>query len=99
MTAQQIIAAASQGGSIAGRFTIQTQGWSIDSPGTEGADWYANCAAGEKVVGGGFDETSGKIAVSYSRPKTDGSGWWFKAKAITDASLPAGGTVWAVCAS
>ena len=98
-TAAQIIAAASQGGSIVGKFTIRSQGWAIESPGTQGADWYANCNAGEKAVGGGYDETVGEIIPQYSRPKADGSGWWFKAQAFEDASLPAHGSVWVVCAS
>jgi hypothetical protein len=100
-TADQIIAAAVArgGGSIAGKFTVRSAGWSIGDPASAGADWYANCNPGEKAVGGGFDEVTGKIVVSYNRPKTDGSGWWFKAQAINDASLPAAGSVWVVCAS
>jgi hypothetical protein len=98
-TAAQIIAAASAAASGAAhpQVTIRSAGWDIAGPGVVNADWYANCNAGETAVGGGFDETSGQIVPSYDRPKTDGSGWWFKAKAITDASLPAGGSVWVVC--
>ena len=99
-TAAQIIAAASAAASGAAhpQVTIRSAGWDVASPSVSNADWYANCNAGETAVGGGWDQTSGgAMAASYNRPKTDGSGWWFKVKPVFDASLPAGGSVWVVC--
>ena len=93
-TAAQIIAAASAAGSL--KLTIHSTGWHLDNS-HQAIDWYANCNAGEKAVGGGWDETEGDAKFPYNRPKPDDSGWWLKTIADGDAGAPAGGTVWVIC--
>jgi hypothetical protein len=98
MTAQQIIAAAQSGGSLADRIHVRTTGWSEDQP-DRNVDWYAACLPGETVVGGGWDETQGIAVFQFNRPTTHNglSAWRVQTRINEDAGAPAHGSIYAVC--
>ena len=97
-TAAQIAATPGPTSSLsAGLFTYRTQSFSVDSEGATAKD-TALCLAGEKAIGGGFEQTSGLADVITDRPMPDGSGWRFAIFAESGNNLPAVGTIYAVCA-
>ena len=95
-TAAQIIAAAKAGGALA--VHVRTTGWNEDTT-DHNIDWYADCLANEKVVGGGWDETEGIAVFQFNRP-THHNGvdaWQVQTRINEDAGAPAHGSIYAVC--
>jgi hypothetical protein len=98
-TAQQIVAAATAaGGSVASRVHVRTTGWNEEVV-QRNIDWYADCLAGEKVVGGGWDEREGNAVFQINRPTTHNGvdAWNVQTRVVVDAGAPAHGSIYAVC--
>jgi hypothetical protein len=94
-TADQIAATPGPASTAAGLVTERTAAWSLAGNG-EG-DFAVNCAAGEKVVGGGFDTTSSAPAlVLESRPSADATAWRVYL-ANFSSSATAAGSIFALC--
>ena len=79
-----------------GTITYRTQSWSISTEKGSARD-TANCLAGEKVIGGGYDEAEGIVLAIKDHPLPDGSGWRVHLFAESGDDLPASGSFWAVC--
>ena len=74
--------------------TIKTAPWSLG--GDQGADFTAACDAGQKVVGGGYDNPTGVAVAFESRPGSDGASW--KVYEVNfSTSAGASGSVYAIC--
>lgn len=79
----------------AGLVTTVTAPWSAN-PG-QGSDFTVTCEAGQKAVGGGFEDPIGWAHPWDSRPTSDGSGWRLYVGVGRDAPGPQSGTLYAVC--
>jgi hypothetical protein len=84
-----------QPGSIAALISVRTANWSL-SP-AQANTFTAACASTEKVVGGGYDHTSGDVLAFDARPASDGHGWQVNLESLSPTSSAAG-TVYAICA-
>jgi hypothetical protein len=94
-SADQIAATPGPASTVAGLVTERTAAWSLAGNG-EG-DFAVNCAAGEKVVGGGFDTTSSAPAlVLEDRPSADATAWRVYLVNFSD-SATASGSIFALC--
>ncbi len=97
-TAAQIAAAPGPVSALpASLFTLRSDSWSVDGEGRT-TRVTASCNAGEKAIAGGWDQAEGAAYVITDRPLTDGSGWRFAIWAESGDTLPANGSVWAICA-
>jgi hypothetical protein len=98
-TAGAIAASAAQrpgpASSAAGLITIKTTPYSIPPAGQN--DFAVMCDAGQKAVGGGYDDPSGYVHPWDSRPTADGAGWRMYLEAANTAPAAQTGTVYAVC--
>jgi hypothetical protein len=98
-TASQIVSAAAQtpgpAVSAAGLITVKTGTWSL-SPGT-GNDFQATCDAGQKAVGGGWDDPNGWAHAWDDRPSSDDSGWKMYISLTSSAPGGQSGSIYAVC--
>ena len=94
--AKQAAAAAGQqpgpASTAAGLVSMKTAPFSL-GPNAEG-DFSATCDAGQKAVGGGYDNPSGVALPFDSRPTADGLSW-----RVYLAALPSGasGNIYVVC--
>lgn len=79
----------------AGLVTTVTVPWAAN-PG-QGTDFTVACEAGQKAVGGGFEDPNGWAHPWDSRPTSDGSGWRVYLGVGGDATGPQSGTLYAVC--
>jgi hypothetical protein len=96
-TAAQIAATPGPASSVSNSlFALRSTGWSIDQPRGK-VDARVLCTAGERAVGGGWDESSGDARVLADKPTPDGSGWLITLDGPNDDSVPAAGSAWAVC--
>jgi Collagen triple helix repeat (20 copies) len=75
--------------------TVRTAPWSVD-PGDLG-DFTASCNAGEKAIGGGWDDPIGYGHSWDSRPVAGGTGWGVVVTVSDAAPETQTGTVYAVC--
>jgi hypothetical protein len=97
-SAQIASAAASQPGpasTAAGLVTIKTGTWSL-APRTN-ADFVVTCDAGQKAVGGGWDDPAGWAHSWDDRPTADGNGWRVYVSAGENAPGTQTGGLYAVC--
>ena len=98
-TASQIASqAAAQPGpasTAAGLIVVKTGSWSQAADG--GRDFTISCDAGQKAVGGGWDDPGGWTHAWDDRPTSDGAGW--SVYLTTDDSAPTTqtGGLYAVC--
>jgi hypothetical protein len=98
MTAAQIAALPGPAAGIpASALTIRSVGWSVQLE-TQKTDARALCVAGEKAIGGGWDQANGAAYVLQDKPIADGSGWFFRIWADSGDTVPANGSVWVICA-
>ena len=96
--AQLTAAAAKQPGpasSAAGLVTVKTSPWSMAADGH--TDVTVMCDAGQKVVGGGYDDPGGYAYAWDTRPTGDGAGWRVHIDLSKDAPSQQTGTVYAMC--
>jgi hypothetical protein len=80
----------------ASAITIRSVGYSVQNEG-DSTDARAFCQSGEKLTGGGFDQSSGVGVTLQSRPLADGTGWFVKVFAESGNNTPIQGSVWVVC--
>lgn len=91
-------AAAKQPGpasSAAGLVTVKTSPWSI-APDAY-ADVAVMCDAGQKAIGGGYDDPSAYAHAWDTRPTGDGSGWRVIIDVSKEAPSQQTGTIYAIC--
>jgi hypothetical protein len=81
--------------SAAGLVTVKSTPWSLAPDGDN--DYAVMCDAGQKVVGGGYDDPSGWAHAWDSRPTGDGGGWRIAISVAKAAPSQQTGTVYAVC--
>jgi hypothetical protein len=81
---------------VAGRVALRTAAWSLNPGGS--SDFAAACNPGEKVVGGGYDHSSGDVLSLDNRPAADGSGWKVSLESLSPTNATAG-TIYAICVS
>ena len=81
--------------SAAGLVTIKTAQWSL-APGAMN-DFVATCDAGQKAVGGGYEDPSGWAHAWDTRPTGDGNGWRVAINLTKEASGQQNGSVYAIC--
>ena len=96
--AQLTAAAAKQPGpasSAAGLVTVKTSPWSMAADGH--TDVTVMCDAGQKVVGGGYDDPGGYAYAWDTRPTGDGTGWRVHTDLSKDAPSQQTGAVYAMC--
>jgi len=79
---------------IPGLVSVRTQPWSLNAQG--GNDFGVACNAGEKAIGGGFDNPNGDALSIDSRPSSDDSGWKIYLLNVSDTAS-ASGSIYAVC--
>jgi hypothetical protein len=97
-TAAQIAATPGPTSALAGSlFTIRSVGWSIQLEDDRVAA-RALCLPGERAVNGGWDQAVGLAEIIADRPIPDGSGWFINIFAESGDTVPANGSVWAICA-
>jgi hypothetical protein len=98
-TATQIAAQAAQqpgpASTAAGLVTVKTGTWSL-GPDAQG-DFTVTCDAGQKAVGGGWDDPSGWAHAWDDRPTSDGSGWRVFMTTASSAPGAQSGGLYAVC--
>jgi hypothetical protein len=95
--ADQIAATPGPASTAAGLVTERTAAWSL-APDGEG-DFTVSCAAGEKVVGGGFDNgnLAGAPALELAdRPSSDATAWRVYLVNVS-SSATASGSIFALC--
>jgi hypothetical protein len=93
-TPTQVAALAAAPAALAGYVTMKSASWTL-AGGGEG-DFSAACDAGQKAIGGGFDNPSGTALSFDTRPTPDGSGWRVYLL-NTSSSSGASGSIYAVC--
>jgi len=81
--------------SAAGLVTVKTSPWSIAPDGE--TDVAVMCQAGQKAVGGGFDDAGGYAHAWDTRPTGDGGGWRVYIAVSKEAPAQQSGLVYAVC--
>lgn len=74
--------------------TIKTAPWSLG--GGQANDFAAACDAGQKAVGGGYDNPSGDALPLDTRPGSDGASWRVFVLNLSP-SAGASGNVFAIC--
>ena len=97
-SAQLTAAAAKQPGpasSAAGLVTVKTSPWSLGAAGH--TDATVMCDAGQKAVGGGYDDPGGYAYAWDTRPTGDGAGWRVHIDLSKDAPSQQTGAVYAMC--
>jgi hypothetical protein len=98
-TADQIISRAAQApgpaSTAAGLVTIKTGAW-FANPGSA-VDSIVPCAAGEKAIGGGWEDPNGYGHPWDSGPMLDGSAWHVYTTVASNAPAQQSGKVYAVC--
>lgn len=79
----------------AGLVAIKTAPWT----GAAGSnnDFVVSCDAGQKVIGGGWEDPGGYAHAWDSRPTPDGAGWKMFLTLSNSAPGPQTGTLYAVC--
>jgi hypothetical protein len=99
LSAAQIASqAASQPGpasTAAGLLTVKSGSWSLGPNG--GADFTVSCDAGQKALGGGWDDPNGWAHAWDDRPAADGSGWRIYITTSQNAPGTQSGGLYAVC--
>jgi hypothetical protein len=75
-----------------GLVNVKTAGYNLGANG-EG-DYTASCDAGQKAVGGGYDNPSGFVLPLDSRPGPDGASWKVY---LVGGSSGGSGSIFAVC--
>jgi len=96
-SADQIAATPGPASTAAGLVTERTAAWSL-APDGEG-DFAVSCAAGEKVVGGGFDDQTLGSAPALeleSRPSADATTWRVYLANLSSTAA-ASGSIFALC--
>lgn len=81
---------------VAGRVALRTAAWSLTPTGS--GDFTAACSAGEKVVGGGYDHSSGDVFALDDRPTADGRAWKVSLESLSPTTGTAG-SIYAICVS
>lgn len=98
-TTAAIVAKAAQtpgpASSAAGLVGVKTAAWSLGASGQ--TEFVVVCDAGQKAVGGGFDDPGGYAHPWDSRPTADGAGWRTIVTVGSNAPAQQTGTVYAVC--
>jgi hypothetical protein len=79
-----------------GALRIVSRGWSVQNEDDHTTE-RALCASNEKVVGGGWDQSSGVAYALKDQPLADASGWLLEMWAESGNNTPAQGSVWAIC--
>jgi hypothetical protein len=93
-TPAQVAALAPAPSSLAGYLTVKSASWTLAA--SASGDFSAACDAGQKAVGGGYDNPQGDALSLDTRPTTDGTGWRvFVLNLSTTAG--ASGSIYAVC--
>ena len=96
--AELVAAAAKQPGpasSAAGLVTVKTAPWSMAPDGH--TDTTVMCDAGQKAVGGGYDDPGGYAFAWDTRPTGDGGGWRVHIDLSDKAPSQQTGTVYVMC--
>lgn len=93
-SAAQVAALAPGPAALAGYVTVKSGTWTLN--GGQVADMTAMCDAGQKAIGGGFDNPVGAAFSVDTRPTSDGGGWriFLVNTSTTDT---ASGSLYAVC--
>lgn len=98
-SSSQIVAQASAlpgpASSVAGLVSVKTGQWSLGPGGS--TDFTVTCDAGQKAVGGGWDDPNGYAHSWDDRPSSDGSGWRMWITVGTNAGGTQIGGLYAVC--
>ena len=81
--------------SAAGLISVKTGQWSL-APGGEN-DFAVMCDAGQKAVGGGYEDPGGWAHAWDSRPTGDGNGWRTYINLLQSASGQQSGNLYAIC--
>jgi hypothetical protein len=96
-SADQIAATPGPASTAAGLVTERTAAWSL-GPDAEG-DFAVSCASGEKVVGGGYDDSTlgnAPALVLESRPSADATAWRVYLANLSSSNTSSG-AVFALC--
>jgi hypothetical protein len=98
-TPSQIVSQASQApgpaSTAAGLVTVKTGTWSLGPNGE--SDFTLACDAGQKAIGGGWDDPGGFGHGWDDRPTTDGSAWRVYMTMSASAPSAQSGGLYAVC--
>ncbi len=78
----------------AGLVTVKSAPWSL-APG-QGSDFGVSCDAGQKAIGGGYDNPNGDALGLDTRPGSDGASWRVFLGNLS-SSAGASGNVYATC--
>ena len=81
--------------SAAGLVTVKTAPWSMAPDGH--SDTAVMCDAGQKAIGGGYDDPGGYAYAWDTRPTGDGAGWRVHVDLSERAPSQQSGLVYAVC--
>lgn len=96
-TAAQIAATPGPASGIpASAITIRSTGYSVQNEG-DATDVRILCQPGERLTGGGFDQSSGVGVVLHNRPLPDATGWFVRVYAESGNNTPIVGSAWVVC--
>jgi hypothetical protein len=87
--------AAGPASTAAGLITVKTAPWSV-GPNAQG-DFVVSCDAGQKAVGGGWEDPGGWGHPWDTRPTPDGTGWRTVVNVNSQAPGVQTGTVYAIC--
>jgi hypothetical protein len=88
----QVAALAPSPASLAGYITVKSAPYSLAAH--QGTEFTATCDAGQKAIGGGYDNPQGDAFSFDTRPTPDGSGWRIY---LGTADMASSGSVYAVC--
>ena len=80
--------------SAAGLVTTKSTPWSLN--GAQGSDFTVACDAGQKAIGGGYDNPTGDALAFDTRPSSDGASWRIVLVNLS-SSAAASGNAYAVC--
>ena len=92
--AAQVAALAAAPSSLAGYITVKSASWTL-AGGAQG-DFSAACDAGQKAVGGGYENAQGAAFNLDMRSTPDGAGWKIYLVNMSDTD-GAAGSLYAVC--
>jgi hypothetical protein len=93
-TPAQVAATPGPASSIASLVTIKTAAFSLTP--NQVADFTVACDSGQKVVAGGWTDTTNNVFGLDTRPGSDAASWVFSMFNISNAN-PGSGTVYALC--
>jgi hypothetical protein len=97
-TAAQIAATPGPTSSLSNSlFTYRTESFELSAEGAT-SRVTANCQAGERAVGGGWEQVTGIGYVLQDSPNSTNTGWRFVIYGESGNNLAAVGNVWVVCA-